>query len=94
MRDFGELLQCVLRNLFFVLADVVKADVVQPFDSFAKSDDFGNGRRACFKACRDVGVSRLFERDVLDHFATAMPRRHAVEHVVLAVKNADAGRTI
>jgi hypothetical protein len=28
LRDFGELLQCVLRNLFFVLADVVEADVV------------------------------------------------------------------
>ena len=77
-----------------MLADVVKADVVQPFDGFSKSDDFGNGRCACFKACRDVGVSRLFKRDVLDHFATAMPGRHAVEYVVLAVKNADASRAV
>ena len=94
LRDFGELLQCVLRNLFFVLADVVETHVVQPFDGFPEADDFGNGGRACFKACWNVGVSCLFERDVLDHFATAVPGWHAVEHFVLAVKNSDAGRAV
>ena len=94
LRNFSELLQCILRNLFFVLADVVEADVVQPFDGFSEADDFGNGGRACFKACWDVGIGCLFERDVLDHFATAVPRRHAVEYIVLAVKNADSGRAV
>ena len=94
LRDFGELLQGVLRNVCFVFADVVEAFFVQPFHRFPEADDFGDGGSSCFKAGWYVGVGRLFECHVLDHFAAAVVRRHAVEYVVLAVKYADAGRSV
>ena len=94
MRDRGELFQGILRNFFFVLADVFDANRINPFDGLAEPDDFGDHGGASFKAGGNIGVSRLFESHVLDHFATAMPGGHAVENFVLAVEYAHSCRTV
>ena len=94
LRDLRKLFQRVVRNFFFVLANVLDANRINPFDGFAETDDFGNHGRTCFKAGGNIGVSRLFEGHVLDHLAAAVPGGHTVENIVLAVEYAYACRAV
>src|SRR5439155_13710860 len=59
-----------------------------------QADGAGDIRRAGLELVGQGVVGRLGERDRADHVAAALPGRHRVEQGRLAVKHADARRTV
>ena len=73
--------------------DVGHADAHDVIDGRAETDRVRDVAGARLEAeRRPCLIHRPLERDVGDHVPAALPGRHRVEHVELAVDDADAGR--
>ena len=73
-----------------VAAHVLDADPFQVIDRGAEPHRVGDAARAGLEPRGSGLIFRLLEGDVLDHVAAALPGRHGVEHLLLAVQRADA----
>ena len=68
--------------------------VLHPADRLAQSDDARDVRRAGLELEGQLGVGGLLEGDHVDHLATALPGRHALQQFFAAVQHTDAGRPV
>src|ERR1700729_4145028 len=61
-------------------------------DGCAEADRICDIAGAGFEALRRRLIKSLFEGDVLDHVATALPRRHMFEDIRFSIHDSNAGR--
>lgn len=79
----------VLEQFVLPLLDVVYAKPRQPIQCSTKSHRVGDVASACLEAGRRLVERRALVRYVLDHVASALPRRHRLQEVGFAVDGAD-----
>ena len=92
--DARQPVDAVAGERLFVLEDVAAPELLDEINRGAQSDRAGDIGRARLEAVRRILELALLERNIEDHLAPALPRRHRREQLVAAVKHADAGRPI
>jgi hypothetical protein len=75
-----------------VLLDCLDADPGEVVDRGAQPDRLGDRGRAGLELVRKLVPGRLLDRDLPDHLAAVVERRHAFEQLPPAPEHADAGR--
>src|SRR5204863_7166589 len=92
-RDRGETLLSVHTKLVLMARDIRKAERAEPLERCTEADRIGDAPGSRFEASGWWLVRRLLEGDVRDHVSAALPRRHRLKDISLAVHDADAGRS-
>src|SRR5207253_1741854 len=88
-----EPLRAVREQLVLVALHVVDADAREQVERRAEPNRIGDVAGARLEARRRALVDRALERDVLDHVAAALPRRHGLEQLGATEDGTDARRS-
>ena len=90
--ELDEALDRVTRRDLLVLLDRLEADLGDVVDRGAHAEGLDERGRAGLELVREVVPGRLLDRDLADHLAAHLERRHALEQLAPAVERARAGR--
>jgi hypothetical protein len=80
-------------QVLLVATDVLHPDPLEIVQGGSEPDGVRDAAGTGLEPDRRRLVLRLFERDVANHVAAALPRRHGVQQVGLPVQDPDAGRS-
>jgi hypothetical protein len=84
--------RCIGEQHMFVAGDVGQSDTIEVIDCSTEADCIRDVAGTSFESLRRRLVERFFEGDILNHVASALPRRHLIQNFGLPVHHADARR--